>query len=86
MNLRGKSRGILHAFYMNQVHSDQMVLMMAKQGGWTTVRQWPKTLKTKLTLKRDYQAQVHSGQMVLLVVKQGGWTMLMVAKEAQERV
>jgi hypothetical protein len=27
-----------------------MVFMMARQGGWTNVRQWPKTLQTKLYL------------------------------------
>jgi hypothetical protein len=25
--------------------SDQIVLMMARQGGWTTIRQWPKDTK-----------------------------------------
>jgi hypothetical protein len=32
--------------YQARVHSDQMVLMMARQGGWGggTVRQWPRTL------------------------------------------
>ncbi len=50
------------------VHSDQMVLVMAKQGGWTVVRQWPKTLNSKLNLNWNYQAQVHSGQMVVVVV------------------
>jgi hypothetical protein len=29
-----------------QVHSDQMILVMARQGGWTAVWQWPKTLKS----------------------------------------
>jgi hypothetical protein len=37
------------------VNSDQMILVMARQGDWTTVRRWPKTLKTKLNLKGDYQ-------------------------------
>jgi hypothetical protein len=59
-----------------------MVLMMARQGGWTIMRQWPKTLKTELNLKRDYQARVNSGQMVLVVIRQGGWTALTVAKDA----
>jgi hypothetical protein len=49
-----------------RVHSDQMVLMMAKQRGWTTMRLWPKTPKSNLNLKGDYQARVHSGQMVLV--------------------
>jgi hypothetical protein len=36
------------------VYSDHMVLMMARQGGWTAVMKWPKTLKSKLNLKGDY--------------------------------
>jgi hypothetical protein len=59
-----------------------MVLMMAKQGGWTTVRRWPKTLKTKLNLKGDNQARLHSGQMVLVVVRQRGWTALTLIRAA----
>jgi hypothetical protein len=35
-------------------YSDQMVLVMARQGGWTTVMKWPKNLKSKLNLKGDY--------------------------------
>ncbi len=69
-----------------QVHADQMVLVMARHGGWTAVRQWPRTLKSKLNLKGDYQTRVHPGQMALVVVRQGGWTMLIVAKDAQGRV
>jgi hypothetical protein len=37
-----------------RVHSGQMVLLMVRQGGWTAMRQWPKTLKTNLNLKGDY--------------------------------
>ncbi len=37
-----------------RVHSDQMVLVMARQGGWAAMRRWPKTLKTKLNLKGDF--------------------------------
>ncbi len=69
-----------------RVHADQMVLVMARHGGWTAVRQWPRTLKSKLNLMGDYQTRVHPGQMALVVVRQGGWTMLMVAKDAQGRV
>jgi hypothetical protein len=39
-----------------QVHSDQIVLVMARQRGWTAVRRWPETLKSKLNLKGDDQA------------------------------
>ncbi len=38
----GNSRRICHASlggYLDQVHSDQMVLMMAMQESWTAVRQ-----------------------------------------------
>ncbi len=59
---------------------------MAKMGGWTTMRWWPKTLKSKLILKGNYQTQVHLGQIVLVVDRQGGWTALTVAKDAQGRV
>jgi hypothetical protein len=48
-----------------------MVLMMARQEGWTTIRQWPKTLKTKLNLKVDYQAQIHLDLMILVMESQG---------------
>jgi hypothetical protein len=56
--------------HQTQVHSDQMVLDMAKQRGWTAVRWKPKTLKTKLKSQGGYEARVHSGQMVLVAVKQ----------------
>jgi hypothetical protein len=62
------------------------VLVMARQGGWTGERQWPKTLKTKLNPEVAYQAPVHSGQMVLVVVRQGGWTKLTVAESTQMKV
>ncbi len=29
-----------------RVYSDQMILVMARQGGWTAARQWSKALKT----------------------------------------
>jgi hypothetical protein len=35
-----------------RVHSDQMALVVAKQGGWTVMRCRPKTLKAMLNLKR----------------------------------
>jgi hypothetical protein len=60
-----------------------MVLEMARQGGWTSVWWWAKTLKTMLNLKGAFQALVHSGQMVLVVDRQGGITALTVDKDAQ---
>jgi hypothetical protein len=48
-----------------------MVLIIAKQGGWTVVSCWPKRLKTELIVEGDYQARVHLGQMVLVIVRQG---------------
>jgi hypothetical protein len=36
------------------VYSDQTVLVVARQGGWTAMMKWPKTLKSKLNLKGDY--------------------------------
>ncbi len=69
-----------------RVHADQVVLVMAKQEGGTTMRRWPKSLKTKLNFMMGYQAQVNSGQMVLVIVSKGGWTALTAAKDAQERV
>ncbi len=50
------------------VHSDQMVLMMARQVGWTG---WPmaKDIQNKAKLKGNYQAQVYSNQMVVVVVR-----------------
>ncbi len=67
-------------------HQGSSSLVMARQGGWTIMIQWPKTLKAKLNLKRDYQARIRSGQMVLMVVKRGSWTALTVARDAQGRV
>jgi hypothetical protein len=54
-----------------QVHSDQMVLMIAEHGGWTTMRWWPKT-QIEANIKGDYMARLYSGQAVLVVVRQGG--------------
>jgi hypothetical protein len=68
------------------VHSGQVALVMARQGGWTTVQQLTRTFRSNLNLKRSYQAGVHSGQMVLVVVRQGCWTTLTGAKIAQMRV
>jgi hypothetical protein len=68
----------------NPLRSD--VLVMARLGGWTVERQWPKTLKTKLNPKGDYQAPVHPGQMFLVVVRQGGWAKLTVAESTQMKV
>ncbi len=50
-----------------RIHSNQMFFVMAKQGGWTVVRRWPKTLNSTLILKGNYQDRVHSDQTVLVV-------------------
>jgi hypothetical protein len=50
------------------------------------MRQWPKTLKSKLNIEGDYKARVHSSRMVLIVDMQGGWIALTEAKDTQGRV
>jgi hypothetical protein len=65
------------------VPSDQMILLMARWECWTAVRQWPKTVKSKLNLKEDYHAPVASGQMVLFIVRLGGWAVWAAAKSTQ---
>ncbi len=51
--------------YQDQVHLDQMVLMLV--GGEARPHEWwPKVTQG------GHQARVHSGQMVLVVVRQGG--------------
>jgi hypothetical protein len=46
-----------------RVITEQMVLVMARQGGWTAMGRWAKTLSSKLNIKGDYQAQVKSIQV-----------------------
>ncbi len=59
------------------VHLHQMVLVMTKRKGWTTLAV-AKDTQNEANLKGDYQ--VHSRKMILKVVRQGGWTMLTMAK------
>jgi hypothetical protein len=55
----------LEGGHQTRAHSDQLVLVMAKQGGWNVIRWWPQKFKSKLNLKGDYKAGVHSGPMFL---------------------
>ncbi len=58
-NLRGNSMGNLHENRegcQDRVFSDQMVLVIVRQGGWTARSGGQQTLKAKLNLMGDYQA------------------------------
>jgi hypothetical protein len=49
--LQGGAEKQLKGVHQAQVHLDQMVLVMARQVGWTAGRRWPKELRTKLSSK-----------------------------------
>jgi hypothetical protein len=67
-----------------RVHSDQMALVVAKQGGWSVMRCRPKTLKAMLNLKRLGLSPLRSNGF--MVTKKGGWTTLTVAKDVQGKI
>jgi hypothetical protein len=50
----------LNGGHWAQVHSDQMVLVIVRQGGWPR-EGLPRDTQSKLNLKGDYQARVRSG-------------------------
>jgi hypothetical protein len=52
--------------YQEQVHSDEMVLVIVRQPGLH--ERWPKVTQG------GHQAQVHSDQMFVVMARQGDWT------------
>jgi hypothetical protein len=66
---QGNARGAIRIGF----HSDQMVLMMARRGGWTR-RLVAKDTQNKAKLKGNYQARVHSDQNGFCGSQTGGLT------------
>jgi hypothetical protein len=66
--------------YLNQVHSDQMVLGVVRQWRLDHVGSGQKQLKG------GYQSRVQSDQIVLMMARQGGWTATAVAKDTHSSV
>jgi hypothetical protein len=70
-----------------RVHSDQMVLMMVRQGGWNTVRRWPKVLKIKISSRGTTRLMpVRSDGSCGTVVRRRLDPGCPVAKNAQMRI
>ncbi len=66
--------------YQDRIHSDQMVLVIVKQVGWTA---WAVAKGNSGGGGAAHQAQVRSDQMVLVMPSQRGWITWAVAKDTQ---